>query len=119
MNEKRAELADRVRSLLADEPTCEERRMFGSLAFMVNGRMLVATWGDGGLLVRVDPDRSADLQLRDGVGQAEMGAKRTSMGPGWLAVAAATIADDQSLLEWIDVAREFNAAQEPPAQSRQ
>lgn len=114
MNEKRAELADRVRSLLADEPTREEKRMFGSVAFMVNERMLVATWGDGDLLVRVDPERSSDLRLRNGVSQAEMGAKRTSMGPGWLAVKASAIADDASLLEWIDIAREFNSAQEAP-----
>ncbi len=113
MDEKRAELADRVRALLADEPTCVQKRMFGSIAFLVNGRILVGTWGDGDLLVRVDPGRSADLQLRDGVRPAEMGAQRMSMGPGWLAVAASAIADDAALLEWIDIAREFNAAQQP------
>lgn len=113
IDEKRAELADRVRALLADEPTCEQKRMFGSIAFMVNGRILVATWGAGDLLVRVDPDQSAALLLRDGARQAEMGAKHTIMGPGWLAVTAAAVADDQSLLEWIDIAREFNAAQLP------
>ena len=118
VNEKRAELADRVRALLAGEPTREEKRMFGSVAFMVNGRMLVATWGDGDLLVRVDPARSAALQLRPGVRPAEMGAKRTSMGPGWLAVSASAIADDGSLLEWIDVAREFNVAQGPARPTR-
>lgn len=110
MNEKRAELADRIRSLLADDPSGEEKRMFGSIAFMVNGRMLVATWGDGDLLVRIDPARSAELLVRDGVHRAEMGAKRTSMGPGWLAVAADAISDDSALLEWIDIAREFNVA---------
>lgn len=89
--------------------------MFGSIAFMVNGRMLVATWGDGDLLVRADPSRSAALQLRPGVRQAEMGAKRTSMGPGWLAVSASVIADDHSLLEWIDVAREARVASQRAA----
>lgn len=110
MNEKRAEMADRLRALLAGEPTLEEKSMFGSIAFMVNGRILVATWGDGHLLVRVDPEQSADLQLRDGVSQAEMGAKRTSMGPGWLDVDADVLRGDDALLEWIDIAREFNSA---------
>lgn len=33
------ELADRVRVVLADEPGLTERKMFGGLAFMVNGNM--------------------------------------------------------------------------------
>jgi TfoX/Sxy family transcriptional regulator of competence genes len=33
------ELADRVRIVLADEPGLTERKMFGGLAFMVNGNM--------------------------------------------------------------------------------
>jgi TfoX/Sxy family transcriptional regulator of competence genes len=33
------ELADRVRIVLAEEPGLTERKMFGGLAFMVNGNM--------------------------------------------------------------------------------
>lgn len=109
MSEKRAELADRIRSLLADESRCEQKRMFGTVAFLVNGRILVAAGGDGGLLVRVDAERSAELLLLPGAGQAEMGAARKSMGPGWLWVDAQVLADDASLLFWVDAAREFNA----------
>jgi len=108
MNEKRAELADRIRSLLADETSLEDKRMFGSIAFMVEGRMLVAAWGEGNLLVRVDPARSVHLLDREGVGIAEMGTKRTVMGPGWLDVDAEVIGDDEQLLFWLDVAREFH-----------
>src|SRR5690606_32785317 len=100
---------DRIRSLLADEPTCEQKRMFGSLAFMVHSRLLAAAWGEADLLVRVDPERSADLLLMDGVRQAEMGRQRKKMGRGWLDVAAEVIADDERLLFWIDTAREFAA----------
>ncbi|WP_223172789.1 TfoX/Sxy family protein [Microbacterium sp. NIBRBAC000506063] len=107
MNEKRAELADRIRSLLSDEPTCEQKRMFGSLAFLVYGRIVAAAWGEGDLLVRVDPERSADLLLSDGVRQAEMGPRRKKMGLGWLDVPAEVVADDERLLFWIDAAREY------------
>lgn len=110
MNEKRAELADRIRSLLADEHTLEQKRMFGSLAFMVNARLLVAAWGEGDLLVRVDPVQSDELQQIPGVAVAEMGPKRTSMGPSWLTVAAEELRDDAALLFWLDRAREFNRA---------
>ena len=33
------ELADRVRVVLADEPSLTERKMFGGLAFMIGGNM--------------------------------------------------------------------------------
>ena len=112
MSEKRAELADRIRALLADEPTREDKRMFGSLAFLVRGRLLVAAWGEGDLLVRVDPERSAELLLRDGVRPAEMGPQRKRMGLGWLDVAAEVVAEDEELLFWIDLAREFDGSGE-------
>lgn len=112
MNEKRAELADRIRSLLSDEPTCEQKPMFGTLAFMLRGRLLVAAGREGDLLVRVDAERSAELLLLPGARQAEMGPKRTSMGPSWLTVEGEALDDDDQLLFWIDLAREHNAAGE-------
>ena len=50
------ELAHRVRELLADEDGLSEMRMFGGLAFLLDGNMSVAVSGQGGLMVRVDPD---------------------------------------------------------------
>ena len=55
------ELADRIRELLAPERGVEEKRMFGGLAFLVNGNMSVAASGQGGLLVRVPPDDTDKL----------------------------------------------------------
>lgn len=104
--EKRAELADRIRAMLMGE-AIEQKRMFGSLAFLLEGRILVAAWGEGDLLVRVDPERSPELLTLPGVRQAEMGAGR-SMGPGWLSVEANVIADEDGLLSWLDTAREFH-----------
>lgn len=109
MSERRAELADRIRAMLSGE-NAEQKRMFGSLAFMVEERLLVAAWGEGDLLVRVDPERSPELQLLPGARIAEMGPSRRSMGPSWLTVDADALLDDDQLLFWIDVAREFHAA---------
>ncbi|MDQ3778027.1 MAG: TfoX/Sxy family protein, partial [Actinomycetota bacterium] len=52
------ELATRVRELVAAEPALTEKKMFGGLAFLVGGNMAVAVSGQGGLLVRIDPQRS-------------------------------------------------------------
>ena len=69
------DLADRIRELLSGERGVEEKRMFGGLAFLINGNMSVAASGQGGLLVRVPPDdtdRLIDAQARqpDGDGRA-------------------------------------------------
>ena len=47
------DLANRIRELLATEKGVEEKRMFGGLAFLINGNMSVAVSGHGGLMVRV------------------------------------------------------------------
>ncbi|PXY22881.1 TfoX/Sxy family protein [Prauserella muralis] len=50
------DLADRIRALVGTERNLTEQRMFGGLAFLVNGNMSVAASGQGGLLVRLGPD---------------------------------------------------------------
>ena len=50
------DLANRIRELLAGEPNVSEKRMFGGLAFLIGGNMSVSASGQGGLLVRVQPE---------------------------------------------------------------
>ena len=47
-----ADLADRIRELTATESGLDEKRMFGGLAFLINGNMAVAASREGGLMVR-------------------------------------------------------------------
>ena len=49
------DLANRIREILQDEPGVTEKRMFGGLAFLINGNMAVSASCQGGLLLRVDP----------------------------------------------------------------
>lgn len=49
-------LADRIGDLVTGEEGLTQQRMFGGLAFLVNGNMAVAASGQGGLLVCVDAD---------------------------------------------------------------
>ena len=60
-------LADRIRELIAAERGVEEKRMFGGLAFLINGNMSVAASGRGGLMVRVPPEETEKLLARDHV----------------------------------------------------
>lgn len=47
--------AQRVRDILAEECVANEKRMFGGLAFMVNGHMCCGIVGQD-LVVRIEPD---------------------------------------------------------------
>jgi len=92
------ELAARVRASLAAESGLAEKRMFGGLAFLIDGSMTIAVSGHGGLMARVDPDESDALTERDGV--APMVMNRRPMR-GWLRVAPDVVEDDASLHEWV------------------
>ncbi|TQJ51371.1 TfoX/Sxy family protein [Phycicoccus sp. SLBN-51] len=92
------ELADRLREALGAEPGLSEKRMFGGLAFLVEGHMAVAASGQGGLMVRVDPATSEELV--DGV-LVERVVMRGREMDGWLRVASAAVDDDEALREWV------------------
>ncbi|HEY3542697.1 MAG TPA: TfoX/Sxy family protein [Gaiellaceae bacterium] len=78
-------LAARIRGLVAGEPNLSEKKMFGGLAFLVGGNMTVAASGQGGLLVRVDPDQSDELVRTTA---AETMVMRGRAMRGWLRVDA-------------------------------
>jgi hypothetical protein len=102
-----AELIERLRTLLADEPSTREVSMFGGRSFMVNDKMVASAFKNGDLLVRVDAERHGELMMEPGATQAEMGAGRV-MGPGWIAVSATSIAGDDRLSFWLDAALDYN-----------
>lgn len=93
------DLADRIRELVAGTEGVAEQRMFGGLAFLINGNMSVAASGQGGLLVRVDPDDSDSLV--DGERVTPMVMRGREMR-GWLFVDIAATADAHQLEQWVD-----------------
>lgn len=89
------ELADRIRGLVSGEDGMTEQKMFGGLAFLVNGNMAVAASGQGGILVRVDPAESADLVEKT---QAEEMVMRGRAMAGWLRLDPA----EDELPAWVE-----------------
>jgi TfoX/Sxy family transcriptional regulator of competence genes len=92
------ELAARIRDLLADEAGVAEKKMFGGLAFLMNGNMAVAASGQGGLLVRVDPAESAELVETTPATEMEM--RGRSMA-GWLRLESAEL-EGNELVPWVN-----------------
>jgi TfoX/Sxy family transcriptional regulator of competence genes len=93
------ELADRIREAVQGEPGLSEQRMFGGLAFLVNGNMAVAASGEGGLMLRIDPAKTASLLDEPRVRRFEMRGRQMD---GWLRVDDDVVATDESLRRWVD-----------------
>ena len=91
-------LASRMRELLADEPDVVERRMFGGLAFLVDGHLAVAASGSGGLMVRCEPEETDALVA---LAYAQVFEMRGRALRGWLRVDAEGVGTDQELGSWV------------------
>jgi TfoX/Sxy family transcriptional regulator of competence genes len=74
-------LANRIRELVLVEPGVAERRMFGGLAFLVDGNMAVSASGQGGLLLRVDPAQTESLIQQPHARRFQMRGREMN---GWL-----------------------------------
>jgi TfoX/Sxy family transcriptional regulator of competence genes len=92
------ELAARIRDLVSGEADLTERKMFGGLAFLIGGNMSVAASGQGGLLVRVDPQRSDALVATTVARPMEMRGREMQ---GWLRVAGQDVRTKRQLERWV------------------
>jgi TfoX/Sxy family transcriptional regulator of competence genes len=90
------ELAGRIRELVGGGPDVTEKKMFGGLAFLVGGNMAVGASGQGGILVRVDPEESDELVATTSAQPMEM---RGRSMRGWLRVDPE---DEGELANWVE-----------------
>lgn len=93
-------LAERVRDVLAPEGGVTEKSMFGGLAFVLDGNMAVAVSSRGGLMVRVEPDRTEHLVATTTATAMEMRGRPVS---GWVLVPPKHVADEAELERWVAV----------------
>ena len=92
------ELANRIRELIAGEPDVTEKRMFGGLAFLIGGNMSVAASGQGGLMVRVDPEETDELLAKPDTRPFVMRGRETK---GWLRVDDGGVRTKRQLEPWV------------------
>jgi TfoX/Sxy family transcriptional regulator of competence genes len=107
------DLAERVREELADEPGLTERKMFGGLAFMLDGNMCCGVSGDE-LMIRIPPEETDDALGEPGVRPMDMTGRPMK---GWLVVGGEAIAAEAGLAQWVDRSRRF-AHSLPPKRAR-
>jgi hypothetical protein len=107
------ELANRIRELVAEETDVTEQRMFGGLAFLVGGNMAVAASGQGGLMVRVEPEETNALLAKPHARPFEMRGREMQ---GWLRVDPEGVRTKRQLTPWVK--RGFAYARSLPAKRR-
>jgi TfoX/Sxy family transcriptional regulator of competence genes len=92
------DLANRIRELTAGEEGVSEKRMFGGLAFLVNGNMSVAASSHGGLMLRVHPEQSDALLAREHASPLVMRGREMR---GWLRVDTEGVGSMRALRPWV------------------
>jgi TfoX/Sxy family transcriptional regulator of competence genes len=92
------DLANRIRELISTEPGLTEKRMFGGLAFLINGHMSVSVSGRGGLLLRCDPAETESLRGKPHAGPFEM---RGRVMDGWLRIDPEGLHTKRQLARWV------------------
>lgn len=105
-----AHLVDRIRQALAAEAEVAERRMFGGVAFFVRGHMTVVASSNGGLMLRADPTKTANLVESTPADFAEM---RGRPMKGWLRLASTAVASDTELNDWIEQSVRYSSTLPP------
>jgi TfoX/Sxy family transcriptional regulator of competence genes len=90
-------LAQRIREALAERQGITERKMFGGLAFLVDGKMFVGVQGSV-LMARVGPERH-----QDALAVAHVRAMDFTGRPmkGYVYVDPPGLADDHDLNAWV------------------
>ena len=99
------DLVSRVRQALADVPDLRERRMFGSLGFMVRGHLCVTARPER-LMCRIDPALHEEVLKQPGCETVEIKGRPY---PGYVFVASSTVATKAALRHWIGLCLAHNA----------
>ncbi|HEX2884694.1 MAG TPA: TfoX/Sxy family protein [Candidatus Limnocylindria bacterium] len=102
-------LAERIRAALAGRDNVTEQKMFGGIAFMVNGRMAVGVTGDK-LMVRVGAEAHEAAVARPHARPMDFTGRPMR---GFVSIDPAGVAADADLARWVEEGAAFAAAQPP------
>jgi len=96
-------LAERAAAQIGLRPDMEERKMFGCLAWLLNGNFCLAVWKDS-LVIRIDRNKGRTVFAEPFVQPFDM--KRTPI-KGLAMVASEGIEDDAELKRYVALAIDY------------
>jgi TfoX/Sxy family transcriptional regulator of competence genes len=97
-------LTDRVREALADVSKVEEKKMFGSIAFMVNGKMCINV-GHDRIMCRIAPELHQAAISKPGCRTVTMKNREYT---GYVFVSEKLLITKKDLEYWIKLSLDFN-----------
>ena len=96
-------LVERIRHLLSRQRVVTEKKMFGSICFLLNGNLLVGVWKDS-LIARIGKDAYETALQKEYVFEFDVTGRPMK---GWVMVEADGIDSDHQLSHWIEQATQF------------
>jgi hypothetical protein len=96
-------LAERIRKRLGKRSGFTEKKMFGGIAFLLNGNMCVGVHGNE-LIVRLDPEQSNKALSEPHTRRFDLTGRPMK---GWILVQPGGLASDGDLDKWIDTSTRF------------
>lgn len=96
-------LTGRLRDLLATRLGIVEKRMFGGIAFLLRGNLLVGVWHDS-LIARIGIDAYTQALEQPQVREFDVTGRPMK---GWVMIDPAGIRTDRQLQRWVEAAYEF------------
>ena len=90
-------LAERIRAALPGIPGITEKKMFGGIAFMVDGNMTCGV-SKNDLMLRISPDDTAAVLAQPNVRAFDMTGRPMK---GWVLVDPAGLQSDDDLKRWV------------------
>ena len=96
-------LAARIRGILGVSDEVAEKRMFGGIAFLVNGNMCCGVHDDE-LILRLDPGQGEQALEEPHVRRFDMTGRPMK---GWVLIGPAGTAADDDLRSWVETGVTF------------
>ena len=98
-----AEIADRVLKVLEGREGLTERKMFGGIAFLLNGNMCVGVWKRY-LIVRLGKDKHEQAMAQPFAKEFDLTGR---VMKGWAMIDRRGVETDDDLREWVRQAARF------------
>lgn len=107
-------LAERIREVLGPRPQLTERRMFGGLAFLLDGRMFVGISGQR-LMARVGTQHYRDALALPHVHEMDFTGKPLQ---GYVYIEPPGLVEDRALAAWVNWCASHAASLPPKTSNR-
>jgi len=101
------ELTQRIRSVVALDPRVTEKRMFGGICFLLDGKILASARRTGTMMLQLGADAAAEAVKQPGVAYMVMKGKNT---PNFVDVDLGVLETDDDLRHWIGIAERYVAS---------